>query len=93
MIVYGKLHVAVCILRMDSRLDLKKCKLGVYHPRVFTKLNNMVFISQAHLYFYLMHYLSNMFRLTIESSSDPYRKIQILVHSTCVMGSQTLTCM
>jgi hypothetical protein len=52
-IVYGKLHVAVCILRMDSRLDIKKCKLSVYHPGVFTKLNNMVFISQTHLYFVL----------------------------------------
>jgi hypothetical protein len=28
-------------------------KLRLYHPGLFTKLNNMVFISQTHLYFVL----------------------------------------
>ena len=32
-----------------------------------------------------------MFRLTIESSSGPYIKVHTLIHSKCVMGSQTLT--
>jgi len=32
-------------------------KLSVYHPRVFTKCNKMVFTSQTHLLFlYLMYY-------------------------------------
>ena len=51
----------------------------------------MVFISQTHLYFVRMHYLANMFRLTIESSSGPYIKIHILSHSKCVLGSFVLT--
>jgi hypothetical protein len=54
-------------------------KLSVYHPGVFTKLNKMVFISKTHfLLLYLMYYSGDMFRLSIESSSGPYIKIQIL---------------
>ena len=57
-------------------------------------LNSIIwFLSVKHTFIlYLMHYLGNMFRLTIESSSGPYIKIQILIRSKCVMGSQTLTC-
>jgi len=39
----------------------------------------MVFTSQTHLLLlYLIYYLGNMFQLAVESSSDPYIKIQIL---------------
>ena len=49
------------------------------------------FLSLKHTFIlYLMHYLGNMFGLTIESSSGPYRKIQILICSKCVMGSQIM---
>jgi hypothetical protein len=41
------------------------------------------------LYLYLMY---NMFRLTIESSSGPYIKIQILIYSKRLTGSQTPAC-
>jgi len=51
----------------------------------------MVFIKHTFI-LYLMHYLGNMFRLAVESSSGPYIKIQILIHSKFVMVSQTLTC-
>jgi len=38
------------------------------------KLNKMVFNSQTILFFYLMYYSGNMFRLVIESSTGPYIK-------------------
>jgi len=44
-------------------------------------LNNMVLSVKQTFILYLMHHLGNMFRLTIESSSGPYIKIQILIHS------------
>jgi len=46
---------------------------------VLVKVNKMVFTSQTHLLLlYLMYYSGNMFRLSIELSSGPYIKIQIL---------------
>jgi len=43
------------------------------------------FLAAKHTFILcLMHYLGNMFRLTIESSSGPYIKIQILIHSKFV---------
>jgi hypothetical protein len=38
----------------------KKCKLSAYHPGVFTKLNNMVFVSQTHLHFVLALHSSSL---------------------------------
>ena len=43
-IVYGKLHVAVCILRMDSRLDLKKNVPAFYAVGKFIS----AFITERH---------------------------------------------
>jgi hypothetical protein len=69
---------------MQRLTKYTKNKLKLYHPGVFTKLNKW-FLSVKHTFIlYLMHYLSNMFRLTIESLSGPYIKIQILIHSKCV---------
>ena len=56
-----------------SKMTLKKhvCQGKMY-------FNKMVFTSQTQLLLmYLMYYSGNMSRLAIESSSDPYIKIQI----------------
>jgi hypothetical protein len=53
----------------------------------------MAFTSQTHLLLlYLMYYSGNMFRLTIESSSGPYIKIQILNLLQICYGIPNTTC-
>jgi hypothetical protein len=77
----------------DSLLSRNSPTLELYRNKYLVRLlvcfNKMVFTSETHLYFYLMYYSCNMFRLAIESSSGPYIKIQILIffYSKCVMGS------
>jgi hypothetical protein len=44
--------------------------------------------SNSPIFIVLTYYMGNMFRLIIESYSDPYIQIQILGYCNCVIGLQ-----
>ena len=81
----GKLYTInsdYCIsTNMNYRISL--CDLSLVFTIPECLQNSIIwFLSVKHTFIlYLMHYLGNMFRLTIESSSGPYIKRQILIHS------------